>query len=188
MGYYPVALDLEKLAVLVVGGGKLAEEKCRALIAASPHRLAVWADKPTESIRNWARAGALTLFLNSPTPAELASFRMVVLAHPDPDENARFAQMAKACGALVNVADDGQASDFLAMAQVRRGPLILAISTSGRSPALARWIRQRLEEQFPPAWGEWVEALGQLRRSWPSEERRARVERWLAERLKGGGA
>lgn len=188
MGYYPVALDLEKMAVLVVGGGKLAEEKCQALIAASPRRLAVWAEEPSESIRKWAEAGTLSLLSQPPSGDELASFRLVVLAHPDPAENARFAQFAKACGALVNVADDGQASDFLAMAQVRRGSLILAISTSGRSPALARWIRRRLEEQFPPVWGEWVETLGQLRRSWPSEERRARVEQWLAERLKEGEA
>ncbi|MCL6563025.1 MAG: bifunctional precorrin-2 dehydrogenase/sirohydrochlorin ferrochelatase [Firmicutes bacterium] len=188
MGYYPVALDLEKLAVLVVGGGQLAEEKCQAFIAASPGRLAVWAEEPNESIRQWAQAGALSLLSQPPGGDELAAFHLVVLAHSDPAENARFAQFAKACRALVNVADDGQASDFLAMAQVRRGPLILAVSTSGRSPALARWIRRRLEEQFPPAWGEWTETLGRLRQSWPPEERRARVEQWLAERLKGGGA
>jgi len=66
-------------------------------------------------------------------------------------------------GVLCNVVDDPERCDFVYPAVVRRGPLQIAISTSGRSPALARRLRIELESQFGPEYGTWVEHVGEMR-------------------------
>jgi precorrin-2 dehydrogenase/sirohydrochlorin ferrochelatase len=81
----------------------------------------------------------------------------------DPGEREHLAAEARARGVLVNVIDDVPGCDFAAPALVRRGDLVVAIGTGGASPALARKLRQELEQRFGPHWAELVELLRDVR-------------------------
>ena len=83
--------------------------------------------------------------------------------------SAGLAQAARAAGALVNVEDMPDLCDFHVPAQVRRGDLLLAISTSGRSPGLARIVREHLETLFGPEWDGILENVASARQQWRSE-------------------
>jgi siroheme synthase-like protein len=86
-----------------------------------------------------------------------------VASSEDPAEREAIHREAHVRGVLVNVMDDVPHCDFAAPAVVRRGDLVLAISTGGRSPALARRLRVELSEQFGPEWAEFVDLLGEVR-------------------------
>ena len=88
---------------------------------------------------------------------------VVVAATGDPVVDAAVAGAARRRRALVNVVDAAAHCDFIVPSVLRRGPLQIAVSTSGRSPALAREIRRRLEPLFDPGLGEVVEEVGRLR-------------------------
>jgi siroheme synthase-like protein len=113
-------------------------------------------------------------------PADLDGSAVVVASSDDADERAAIAREARSRGALVNVMDDVANCDWAAPSVLRRGDLVVAISTGGRSPALARKLRQELSERFGLEWNDVVEVLGAVR-----EETRAalpdlqeRAKRW----------
>ena len=87
-------------------------------------------------------------------------------ASDDRELNARVARLARERGVWVNVADDPQAGDVVLPAVARRGELQIAVSTGGASPALARRLRERLEREFGPEYGDLVALLGALRAAW----------------------
>jgi precorrin-2 dehydrogenase/sirohydrochlorin ferrochelatase len=111
----------------------------------------------------------------------------LAFAAATPEVNSRVAADCRRKGILVNVADDPESSDFFLPSHLRRGLLVVAVSTSGASPALARRIRERLEPLFPPAYGFWTERLALARRrvlaSFPREEDRRRILERLAEKV-----
>jgi len=95
--------------------------------------------------------------------ADAAGRFLVLVATDDPETNRRAAEAGRRAGALVNVADDPEACDFFLPAVLRRGQLQLAVTTGGRSPALAARLRRLLAEMFPPSWEEVVALLGEAR-------------------------
>ena len=138
--YYPVFLDLRGLSCLVIGEGELADEKARGL----------------------EQAGARVLRTPAFDPDRSHVF-LIVAVTGDPALGRRIKEFADRRGILVNVVDQTPNCSFIAPAIARRGALVLAISTSGKSPALARKIRQQLEAQFGPEYGDLVQALGEIR-------------------------
>ncbi|MGH7082342.1 MAG: siroheme synthase, partial [Acetobacteraceae bacterium] len=88
-----------------------------------------------------------------------------------PPQAARFAAAARAQGALVNVEDQPALSDFRNTAELRRGDLLVSVSTGGQSPGLAGAIRDRIGVLFGPDWAGRVAALGARRRIWRAEGR-----------------
>ncbi len=157
--YYPVLLDLRDAPCLVVGGGAVACRKAAGLCAAGA-RVTVVAPAvgplPAE----------VTVHRRPYAPDDLAGARLVVAATDDPAVNARVAQDARARGVWVNVADDPDAGDLVLPAVAARGALRIAVSTGGASPALARRIREALEAAYGAEYGELVQLLWRLRRSW----------------------
>lgn len=138
--YYPVFLDLRGRSCLVIGEGELADEKARGL----------------------EEAGARVL--RSPTfDPDSSDVFLIVAVTDDHGLGGRIKEFADRRGIPVNVVDQTPNCSFIAPAVARRGDLILAISTSGRSPALARKVRQQLEAQFGPEYGDLVQALGEVR-------------------------
>src|SRR4029077_4516424 len=96
-------------------------------------------------------------------PHDLDGAFLVITATSSPDVNAQVFAEARKRNVLCNSVDDPDNCDFYYPAVVNRGDLQIAISTSGRSPALAQRLRKELEEQFGPEYGEWIRQLGSAR-------------------------
>lgn len=140
MDYYPVFLDLRDRPVLLVGGGRVAEEKIGRLVA-SGATVTVVAPTAGRAISDAAREGKLTWLARPYERSDTAGMFVVVIATDDGSLNRVIAGEAREAGALVNAADDAANCDFILPAVVKRGRVTLAASTGGTSPAMARWLR-----------------------------------------------
>jgi precorrin-2 dehydrogenase/sirohydrochlorin ferrochelatase len=104
-----------------------------------------------------------------PSAAELAKLQILFVTGLDAAKSRALAEAAREAGVLVNVEDVPELCDFHVPAQVRRGDLLLAISTAGRSPALSRVLREDLEDRFGPEWGERLDEIAGLRQAWRAQ-------------------
>jgi len=147
MSYYPIVLKLEGRPCLVVGGGVVAERKAVSLLEAGA-RVRVVAPRFTPRLEALGREGVVELVPREYQGQDLQGVALVISAASRREVNAQVAQEAGERGLLVNVVDSPQECSFIVPSVVRRGGLILAISTSGLSPALARHLREKLEEEF----------------------------------------
>jgi precorrin-2 dehydrogenase len=147
MGLYPVVLELAERPVLVIGGGEVAERKVEALLAAGA-RVTVKSPALTKRLDEWDRADRIRWIAGSYQRGDVAGYALVFVATDDGAINAAVAAEARASGSWVNAADDPAHCDFMLPSVLRRGPLTVAVSTSGTCPALAKMIRERLEEYF----------------------------------------
>ena len=141
---YPVQLVLTGRPVLVVGGGAVARRKVEGLLAAGATVTVV---APDVDPALEATPG-VTVHRRPYRGEDVAGQRLVVTATDDPAVNQQVHDDADAAGIWVNSADDPDRCTFILPAVVRRGPLQLTVSTAGRSPAVASWLRQRLEREY----------------------------------------
>lgn len=160
--FYPVMLRLSDRPVLVVGGGKVAARKATGLLEAGA-RVTVVSPRFVPAFDRLVDAAALTVIQRPYAPEDLVGMALVVAATDDRNVNAHVRADARRHGVLVGVADDPEWSDFLVPAVVRRGDLVLAISTSGRSPGLAGQLRRELDHLVPDDWELLVRLLGRAR-------------------------
>lgn len=159
MSLFPLFLKLDGRLAVVVGGGSVAETKITSLLAAGA-RVRVIAPKVTERIAGWAREGSVSWISKEFEPADLDGASLVIAATSAPGVNELVYQAADPRGILCNAVDDPSRCHFYYGAVVQRGDLQIAISTNGKSPALAQRLRQELEAQFGPEYREWLESLG----------------------------
>ncbi len=177
---FPILLKLKAKKCVVVGAGKIAAAKTAGLVT-SGARVVVIGPRAAEWIQSQARAGKVTWRRRRFMAADVEQASLVIAAT---NSNATNEAVFRACvkrGVWCNVVDDPERCDFFYPAVVRRGPLQIAISTNGRSPALARRLRIELERQFGSEYGAWVEQVGEMRqklrrRNLPAAERRRRLE------------
>lgn len=162
MHYYPIFLDLRVHSCLVIGGGTVAERKVESLLRARG-QVAVISPTCTAQLRSWAKTGAITLYERPYRPGDLQGFSLVFAATNDEALHARIAVEAKEAGVLLNVVDRPALCSFIVPAVVSRGDLTLAISTGGASPALAKKIRQTLEENFGSEYAVALQLLARVR-------------------------
>jgi precorrin-2 dehydrogenase / sirohydrochlorin ferrochelatase len=160
---FPAFLKLAGRRCLVVGGGRVAEEKIEGLLRAQAN-VCVVAPSATRRIRAWARAGKIRWEVRLFRSSDLVSAFLIVAATSSPPLHAQIYERAKRRGVLCNVVDDPAHCDFYYGAIVRRGSLQIAISTGGQSPALAQRIRKQLEREFGSEYREWLEKIGAARR------------------------
>ena len=160
---FPMFVKLEDRRVLVVGAGTVGESKIGGLLD-SGAQITVVAQDASEAVLQWARAGLVELEERAFTTDDLADVFLAVVATSSPILNELIFSEAQSRGVLCNVVDVPGQCDFFYPAVVKRGDLQIAISTSGQSPSLAQRLRQQLEEQFGPAYTEWVAELGATRR------------------------
>ena len=160
--YYPIALDLAGKRCLVVGGGLIADGKLDALLAAGAE-ITVVSPEVRPRIAAFAAEGRIALHRRPYQPSDVEGAFLVIAATDDQAANALVAADARAAGILVNAVDDIPNCDFFAVALVRRGDLQLAISTNGRSPAFARWMREQLDESIPTEYADLLAVLGDVR-------------------------
>lgn len=172
----PITLDLARTRVILVGEGRAACRRLARLDEAGAEGLEVYAPRPDPDLIG--KAGA-RLRRRLPTAAEIARAQLVFLARvPDPVA-ARIVQIARAAGVLVNVEDDRGRSDFHSASVLRRGDLVVAVSTEGRSPGLAALVRQDLERRLGPEWAGRIDEIARLRALWRGAGAdAATVRRW----------
>lgn len=187
MNLFPMFLKLSGRQCLVVGAGRVGEPKIAGLVSAAA-KVRVVAPKATEAVAGWARAGKIAWQPRNFSFADLDETFLVVAATNSTKLNHRIFREAQRRNILCNVVDDPAHCDFYYPAVVRRGPLQIAISTSGQSPALAQRLRKQLEQQFGPQYESWVKELGRARRrrllaSAMAPARRTRLLRLLASQV-----
>ena len=161
---YPLNVDLSGRPLILVGGGRVAERKaCSILSAGTEASICVIAPKVTSVLQEHAAAGRLCWKQTCYADGMLEGAFLIYAATDLREVNAAVAAEAKRRGIPVNVIDDPSASTFQVPASIRRGELMLSVSTAGGSPALSRAIRMELEEMYPPAFGVWLERVSSLR-------------------------
>lgn len=145
--YYPILLNIQGRKCLVVGGGPVALRKVKALLE---HGANVEIVSPTfcPELNQLATDGAIRAIQRDYKSEDLQHTFIAIAATDDAKTNERVAAEARRRGVLVNVVDDPKNSDFIVPSYLKRGDVIIAVSTSGRSPALARKIRSELENDF----------------------------------------
>jgi siroheme synthase-like protein len=163
LGLFPVFLKLKGRRCLVVGAGTVAEAKVRSLLEGGED-VHVVGPRATETLQQWAGEGKLVWHSRSFEPSDLDGMFLVVAATSSRQLNERVYQEAARRRVLCNAVDDPAHCDFYYGAVARSGPLQIAISTSGCSPALAQRLKREFEKQFGPEYGAWVEQLGKTRR------------------------
>lgn len=175
----PVTLDPKVLPALLVGGGPCTLKRVATLDAAGIRLLAIHAPEPDEAL---VRLAGDRLVRRLPTLAEIRRARLLFTADLPDDLSADLAATARANGLLVNVEDRPPLCDFHVPAIVRRGDLSIAVSTSGRSPALASRLKRYLEDHLGDVWAERLDQIGRLRQTMrargarPAEVQRASLD------------
>jgi precorrin-2 dehydrogenase / sirohydrochlorin ferrochelatase len=143
---YPVNLVLEGRRCLVVGGGTIAVRKVEGLLACGAD-VTVVASTVDGRLRGLP---GVTVEERPYRAGEVSAYRLVIAATDSPETNAAVFHDAEQAGVWVNGADDPAHCSFTLPAVVRRGGLMITVSTGGRSPALSRWLRRRLESEIGP--------------------------------------
>src|SRR5438128_10243231 len=159
---FPIFLKLDGRRCLVVGAGNVAEGKIRGLLEARAS-VEVVAHQAVWQIQKWAWEGVIGWKPRAFEPSELDQVSIVIAATSIREVNKQVFEQARLRNVLCNAVDDPDNCDFYYPAVVNRGDLQIAISTNGRSPALAQRLRQELEEQFGPEYEAWVKELGAAR-------------------------
>ncbi len=160
--YYPLFLDLRDKNVVVVGGGRVAERKVKTLLSCHA-RIKLISPRITSVLKKMVGQGKLKWRPRVFRGGDLQNAFLVFATTDDPEVNRLIAVQAKQSNKLVNVANLPEASSFLVPAVVRRGGLLIAVSTSGHSPALAKRIRQELGRAFGREFSGFLKLLGRVR-------------------------
>jgi uroporphyrin-III C-methyltransferase/precorrin-2 dehydrogenase/sirohydrochlorin ferrochelatase len=156
-------LDLRGRPAVVVGGGTVAETKVGPLVDAGA-RVTVVAPALTPGLALRVREAGLTHLSREYAAGDLAGAHLVIAATDDPEVNHAVHAEAEARGVLVNVVDDPPYCGFILPSILRRGDLVVAVSTSGNAPALAVRIRERIERELGSEYARFLEIAGTLRK------------------------
>jgi precorrin-2 dehydrogenase / sirohydrochlorin ferrochelatase len=156
----PVLLHLKGRRVVVIGGGPVAAEKIGPLVADGAD-VVVIAPNPDERIAGDPRVTVQRRPYEG--AADLDGSVLVVTATGDPDADDRVVADADAAGIVCVRSGRGTGGSATFMAAVRREALVLAVATDGSAPAVARYVRQQLDETFGPEYGDLVRLVAQLR-------------------------
>lgn len=156
---YPINVDLRGRRVLVVGGGPVAARKVAGLLRAGAAVTVVAPDAVPEI----AEDPDVSWHQRQYRRGEVASYRLAITATGDPVVDRQVARDGDAANVFVNSADDPANCTFILPAVVRRGDLQLTVSTGGRSPAYAAWVRRRFEQTFTDVDARVLDLLGELR-------------------------
>jgi len=160
--FYPVFLNLRGRRAVVIGGGAVAEQKVLGLLSAGAH-VTVVSPETTPRLAELAAAGGIDLRRRPYRSGDLAGAWLAIAGTDDRAANAQVWAEAEREGVLLNAVDDLGHCSFIAPAIHREGDITVAVSTSGKSPALAARLRQRVARLVGPAEARLCELLGELR-------------------------
>jgi precorrin-2 dehydrogenase/sirohydrochlorin ferrochelatase len=162
MRYYPVNLDIRNRACLVVGGGSVGKRKILTLLECGARVIAV-SPEISEEIKRLSKEYPIAVRERKYSPSDLAGMLLVIGATDNEEVNQQISEDAAKAGILCNIVDRPQECTFVLPAIVKQGDLIIAISTSGKSPAFAKRLRQRLSGEFGPEYGKFLDVMGAIR-------------------------
>ncbi|MGI6295083.1 MAG: precorrin-2 dehydrogenase/sirohydrochlorin ferrochelatase family protein [Armatimonadota bacterium] len=162
MAHYSISINLSGRKCVVIGGGTVAQRKVETFLDFDANVSVVSPDL-TPTLAELAGKGLIEHIDESFQPSHLDGAFLVVAATDDIEVNKSVSKEAESRGLLVNVVDVPELCSFFVPAMVRRGDIVISVSTSGKSPAMARRIRERLETQFGPEYGALATLLGKLR-------------------------
>ena len=162
MKYYPVFLDINARKCLVVGGGAVGTRKVLSLVECGAV-VTVVSPEATEKLQDLARQGVITLKSRTYLPEDMQGMFLVFGATDDDVLNRQINQDAEQLNTLCNIADRPEVCNFILPAAVKRDDLVIAISTSGKSPAFAKKLRKQLEQQFGPEYASFLSLMGGIR-------------------------
>lgn len=162
LAYYPMFLKIMGKRCVVVGGGGVARRKVRGLLE---HGASVEVISPDlcPELNKLGETGEIKVLRRRYQSGDLQGAFLAIAATDNRALNRQVVKEAKDKAVLVNVADDPQDSDFIMPSYLRRGALTIAVSTAGRSPALARKIRTRLEKEFGDEYASLVRLIAEVR-------------------------
>ncbi|OGK85382.1 MAG: hypothetical protein A2X52_03150 [Candidatus Rokubacteria bacterium GWC2_70_16] len=163
MGSYPVCLELAGQPCLVIGGGPVAERKVEGLLAAGA-AVTVVSPSLTAGLAALARGGRIRHLPREYGPGDVAGNRLTLAATGKREVDAAASREGRERGVWVNAADAPDLCDFTLPAVLRRGDLVVAVSTGGASPALARAVREELEGHLPEAYAALADIVAEVRR------------------------
>lgn len=160
---FPITLNLLNKPCLVIGGGPVAERKVKSLLAADADTTVI-SPALTKELNNLATAKKFKFFKRHYKNGDLNGYFLTVVAIGDARLNKVIYRNALAKNILINIADAPELCTFFLPAVVKRGELQIAVSTGGKSPALAKRLRERLEKEFGPEYEEWLSIISEYRR------------------------
>lgn len=163
MKYFPIFLDLQGKLCVVIGGGRVAERKARSLLQAGAE-VRVVSPQMTGTLRQWKEQGKILHRSRPFQGRDLDGAHLAIAATNDREANERIFRLCAERRIWVNGVDDPARSSFIVPSVVQRGDLVLAISTSGKSPAMARILRRKLEKEIGPEYSLWLKLLGAARK------------------------
>ena len=161
-GYYPLFVDLKGKRVVVIGGGRVAERKVQSLVDAGGS-VELISPKLTARLLDMARAGEISVSRRGFRAGDLEGAWLVISATDDQEVQEMVVEEAGRRRIFCNVVDMPDKCSFIVPSLVRRGDLCIAISTAGRSPAVAKRLRREMEEAYPVIWDNYIRLLGRLR-------------------------
>lgn len=177
MPLFPLFANLQARAVLVIGGGEVATRKVLALLKAGA-QIRLYAHALSPELAELMQAGRFEQLDGEFDPAWIDDVWLVVAATDDGELNQRVAAAAGARQRLVNVVDDAELSTYQVPAIVDRDPLVIAISSAGAAPMLARRLRERLERELDVSVGRFAGMFARhrerIRSQFPDMNRRRR--------------
>lgn len=163
MDYLPIFMRLTGEPCLVVGGGAIGARKAELLLRAGA-KVTVVAEQAGVRVEAMHREGRVTLIARRFIAADLEGKRLVIAATDQPLINRHISAQAQARGLPVNVADAPELCSFILPAVVDRSPVVVAVSSGGSAPVLARQLRARLEALLPASLGRLAQLLGRYRK------------------------
>lgn len=159
---YPVLLKLDGRRAVVIGGGYGTEGRVRALLNAGAS-VRLISPEASGALAQWIGQGRVEWLAREYAPGDLDGAFLVIACPRDRSRNADIWNEAEQRGILMDAIDDSPHSNFILPAIHRERDLIVAVSSSGKSPALASRIRDRIARELGPAYGELLDLLGELR-------------------------
>ncbi|MCX7918556.1 MAG: bifunctional precorrin-2 dehydrogenase/sirohydrochlorin ferrochelatase [bacterium] len=175
---YPINLNVNKKPCVVIGGGEVALRKVESLLSCGA-QVTVVAPQIHPALQKLARAKRIRIVNRAYQPEDVATAFLVIGATNSNKVNQQIAQSAKQRNVLVNIVDTPELCNFQVPASIRRGSLLITVSTEGKAPALSKHLRTELEKQFGPEYAMFVEKLAKwrtaLRKLVPNQKQRDQI-------------
>ena len=182
MRYYLIQLDIQDKNCLVVGGGGVGTRKVQTLLKCGAI-VTVVSPEISDRLRVLAESARLTLKPRPYRSEDIEGMFLVIGASDDETLNRQISSDAERRYTLRNIADRPEKCNFILPSIVRRDDLVITISTSGKSPALAKKLRKKLERQFGPEYGDFLKLMGAIRSKLLSQTHEPEAHKPLFEQL-----
>lgn len=160
--YYPIYIDIEDRDVVIIGGGNVCARKAETMLKYGA-RVTIVSPEFTEEIEQWGREGKLALKRKRYEDADLEGANIVIASTDEQSVNEQVAADCRRRRIPVNVVDVTPLCEFIVPAIVESGSIQIAVSTGGKSPALARTLKEDLQRMIGPEYAEVNDVLGTLR-------------------------